>query len=81
METLKVHTKCNPADICTKIGLSAETFERHVRTILGENESLDVDINNVAVAQIFRNSYGTPDMVCIVKNVTSGHHVGVIMDL
>ena len=40
-------TKCNPADICTKIGLSVDTFERHARTILGENESLVVDINNV----------------------------------
>lgn len=61
--------------------MSADTFERHARTILGENESLVVDINDVAVAQIFRNSYGTPDTICIVENDTSGHHVGVIMDL
>ena len=81
METLKVHTKCNPADICTKIGLSAEVFERHVSTILGENQVLDVNINNFAVAQIFRNSYGTPDMVCTIQNVTTGHLVGVIMEL
>jgi hypothetical protein len=47
--------KCKPSDTCTKIGLSTDTFERHARTILGQ--SMVVDINNVAVARIFRNYY------------------------
>ncbi len=61
--------------------MSAEVFERHVNTILGDNQVLYVNINNFAVAQIFRNSYGTPDMVCTIQNVTTGHLVGVIMEL
>ena len=76
ISTHKVHTKCNPADICTKLGISAETFEKHVKTIMGENDTMSVSINNVAVSYIMKVE-GVPEMITIIKDKATGRRVGV----
>ena len=80
LSTHKVHTSKNPADICTKLGIKAETFEKHVKTIMGENETVDVIINHMAVAFIIETK-GEPEMVSIIKHTENGHRVGVHYNL
>ena len=80
ISTHKVHTSKNPSDICTKLGIKAETFEKHVRTIMGENETVDVIINHMSVAFIIE-AKGEPEMVSIIKHTENGHRVGVLYNL
>jgi hypothetical protein len=80
ISTHKVHTSKNPADICTKLGITAETFEKHVKTIMGENDTVDVIINHMAVAFIIE-SKGEPEMVSIIKHAETGRRVGVHYNL
>ena len=80
LSTHKVHTSKNPADICTKLGIKAETFEIHVKTIMGENDTVDVIINHMAVAFIVE-SKGEPEMVSIIKHTENGCRVGIHYNL
>ena len=78
----KVHTKCNPADICTKQeGISAEVFEKHVRVILGETDEVAIDININNVVAHFIIAGGEPEMVSIVRDPRSRELQCVVYDL
>jgi hypothetical protein len=80
--TRKVHTKCNPADICTKQeGISAEVFEKHVRVILGETDEVAIDININNVVAHFIIAGGEPEMVSIVCDPRSRELQCVVYDL
>ena len=59
LETRKVHTSTNPADITTKqIGMSAETFEKHTRSLLGLNDLVYIDEQYKQVNYLNYNTFG-----------------------
>jgi hypothetical protein len=59
LETRKVHTSTNPADITTKqIGMSADTFEKHTRSLLGLNDLVYIDEQNKQVNYLNYNTFG-----------------------
>ena len=76
----KVHTKCNPSDLCTKQeGVSADVFAQHTRVLLGEVDLVKVDISHTLANITSVNN--KPVVTSVVHDKESDHFLIVNYDV
>ena len=85
---MKVHTKCNPADITTKQDMDWNTFEQHCKVIYGELQEFSVEpqkqVNTFAFCisnadAYFSNVDGEFLMLSNVKHVNDSEMVTTVV--
>tara|TARA_B110000090_G_C13270469_1_gene403959 strand:+ start:151 stop:720 length:570 start_codon:yes stop_codon:yes gene_type:complete len=78
----KVHTKQNPADICTKQdGIKDSVFEQHTKVLLGEMSEFDMDYTANSTLAHITNVNNSPMMTSIIKNKVDGRLMIVNYDI
>ena len=76
----KVHTKCNPSDLCTKQeGVSADVFAQHTRVLLGEVDLVKIDISHTLANITSVNN--KPVVTSVVHDKESDHFLIVNYDV